>query len=123
MSPIENTAMDFWFEFYYLFNFGSHRPPDISDAVNTLNEFSKSNHLFKTSQQDDTFNTEFRNKISKPALQDSIRTIADNHLRLLDKFFGNDARLEQSYFGQGSLFDNGVDRNGSPEDHLALKCI
>ena len=35
MSPIENTAMDFWFEFDDLFNFGSHRPPDISDAVNT----------------------------------------------------------------------------------------
>ena len=71
--------------------------------------------------------TKFKEELNKPELQqlrDSIRLVADNHLKILNKFFGNDAALEQSafeYFGQGSIFDDGINSEGEPRRELARR--
>jgi hypothetical protein len=120
LSSLEKKAMDFWFEFDKFFLYPRS---DISKAESDLQNLDLP-ESFISSHQSGTLYTEFKAELNKPEnqyIRDSIRLISDNHLRILNKFFGNSVTLEQAafeYFGQGSLFDGGVDQNGQPRRRL-----
>ena len=93
--------MDFWFEFDDFFLFDS--PPNIKNAVfnDILNVNLNLQDNFIYHQENGTLYTEFKAELNKPELQhirDSFRLVSDNHLRILNKFFGNNATLEQAAF-------------------------
>src|SRR5215210_7756709 len=125
MSTSEKQAMDFWFEFddFFLFNFTENIRGAIFDDIIP---FDLQNG-FVTHQQNGTLNTDFKRELNKPELQqlrDSIKLVADNHLRIQNEFFANNVALEQAafeYFGQGSLFDDGMGQDGKPRRQLARR--
>jgi hypothetical protein len=121
MSTIEKRAMDFWFEFDDFFS----QPPRghaTGDILAAERHCFGLMSLFESNLADGTLYTEFKTELNSPGTEsesrrNAIRLISDNHIKILNKYFGNDARSEQrafEFFGEGSLFDDGISPNGQP---------
>jgi hypothetical protein len=118
--------MDFWFEFDDFFT-----QPTRGHATKEI--IAAEQHCFglmadfESHLADGTLYTEFKTELNSPGTEsrrNAIRLISDNHIKILNKYFGNDARLEQrafEFFGEGSLFDDGISPNGEPRRQLDQK--
>jgi hypothetical protein len=108
----KKPIIDFWYEFDKFFLSGN----DILKAKEILEPYVKLK---------DSFLSHYRNKTVEAAafrkehesIKDSVKLLADNHLRILDQHFGGSEEMEQiafELFAQGLLFDDGLDKNGNP---------
>lgn len=113
MSNSAKDAIEFWFEFDDFFLF--HSSAEIRQAMQTTNPYGRLVDLFYFHQRNGTLDTDFKKSIE--GIKDSIRLLADNIVKLMDKYFKGDTVAEQNafeMFAQGLLLDNGLDANGQP---------
>ena len=106
---------DFWYEFddYFLF----HANNETSDAIDKIEAYGKLLNLFYYHQSMGTLNTNFKIDLENLDLKDQIKILANNILRIIDKYFNNNLdseRISFELFAQGLLFDTGLNSNGLP---------
>jgi hypothetical protein len=113
----EKGIIDFWYEFDRLFNprFG-HVPPDISEAYGLESGLVSDWLADRNKSNIKHYPENFIARIRRTEETNSIKLLADNQLRIINKKLGNDMQLQKAfqYFGQGVLFDNFLDE----ESHL-----
>lgn len=105
--------MDFWYKFDDFFMF--HIPTEISDALRVVDPYGNLLNLFFFYQRSHQIETGFQTDLQN--IKTSIKTLADNIIRILDESFEGNEMTEQNafeLFAQGLLFDNGLDANGLP---------
>lgn len=105
--------MDFWYKFddFFLFN----APTEISNAIRVVDPYGRLLNLFFFYQGSHQIETGFQTDLQN--IKTSIKTLADNIIRILEEFFEGNEMTEQNafeLFAQGLLFDNGLNANGLP---------
>jgi len=113
MDQDKKAIMDFWYDFDNLFLF--RRPAEITKALTTLQPYGKLLQRFLYHYQNGSVGTEFKSEHEN--IKESIKLLADNHLRIMNDHFKGNSEAEQmafELFAQGLLFDNGLDESGLP---------
>lgn len=118
--------MEFWHEFDDVFNPSPgfmHIPPEVRASY--IYE-SRLLPLWVISHSDPNYPKNFIQAISESSdLINAIKLLNDYQLRIMDGHFKGDIKLQQrsfEWFGQGILFDNGVDeKTGEPRRPIGRK--
>jgi hypothetical protein len=103
--------IDFWYEFDKSFLLD----PAMLKAKQILEPYVKLKDSFLSHYRNKTIETGFAKQYE--SIKDSVRLLADNHLRITNEFFGDSTETEQTafeLFAQGLLFDDALDKNGHP---------
>jgi hypothetical protein len=102
--------INFWYEFDKFF-----LSPEMGVVIGVLNPYGKLRNSFLYHYDKGNIETGF--KTEHENIKDSIKLLADNHVRIMDEYFSGNTELEQmafELFAQGVLFDNGLDERGQP---------
>jgi hypothetical protein len=111
MDQEKKLIMDFWYEFDKSFL----SDPEILKAKEILEPYVKLKDSFLSHYRNKTIQIGFKKEYE--SIKDSVKLLADNHLKIINEYFGSNTEIEQmafELFGQGLLFDDGLDKNGNP---------
>ena len=118
MDQNKKLIIDFWYEFDKSFLSES----DMLKARKLLDPYVKLKDCFLSHHQKNTIEPGFKKEYEN--VKDSIKLLADNHFRIIDKYFEHNTETEQmafELFAQGLLFDDSLDENGDPRRRLGNK--
>src|SRR5215208_7156433 len=105
--------MEFWYEYDNFFLFSSS--PETRVAIRAVGPFGRLLDLFYYHQRTGTIESGFKTELAN--VKDSIKILADNDRRIIDKHFKGNIDTERNafeLFAQGLLFDSGLDDKGLP---------
>ncbi len=111
MSQDKKSIMDFWYEFDKSFL----SDPKMLKAKQILEPYVKLKDSFLSHYQNKTIEAGLNKEYE--SIKESVKLLADNHLRIIDEYFGGSEETEQmafELFAQGLLFDDELDKNGDP---------
>jgi hypothetical protein len=111
MDQDKRLIMDFWYEFDKSFLLD----PNMLKAKQILEPYVKLKDSFLSHYRNKTIESGFKKEFE--GIKESVKLLADNHLRIIDEYFGGSKEKEQTafeLFAQGLLFDYGLDKNGNP---------
>jgi hypothetical protein len=110
MDLNRTQIMNFWYEFDKFF-----LSQEMQMVMGPLSPYGKLRNSFLYHYDKGSLETGFRSEHEN--IKDSIKLLADNQVRIMDRHFGGNTALEQmafELFAQGVLFDNSLDERGHP---------
>jgi hypothetical protein len=111
MDQDKKSIMDFWYEFDNSFL----SDPELLKAKGILEPYVKLKDSFLSHHRNKTIEAGLKKEYE--SIKDSVMLLADNHLRIINEYFGSSTEIEQmafELFAQGLLFDDRLDKNGNP---------
>jgi hypothetical protein len=111
MDRDRRLIMDFWYEYDTSFL----SDPDMLKPKHTLDTYVKLKDSFLSHYRNKTIESGFKKEFE--SIKESVKLLADNHLRIIEEYFSGSKQKEQmafELFAQALLFDDGRDKDGKP---------